>query len=76
MSMSVIGTAGAEAAAAAAPARLPLRDPGRAAAGATLTSATVPQPWQSPHRPAHRIVRHPHSEHWNSAAGDFAMTAA
>ena len=24
----------------------------------------------------HRIVRHPHSEHWNSAAGDFAMTAA
>ncbi len=37
---------------------------GRRSGTGTLTSATVPHCWQSPHRPAHRKLCQPHSEHW------------
>ena len=30
----------------------------------SAVSATVPHCWHSPHRPAHRMLCHPHSEHW------------
>jgi hypothetical protein len=50
-----------------------------AGTGATVpASCTVPHAWHSPHRPAHLVVRQPHSVHRNvlaaAPAGDFAMT--
>ena len=61
-STSVIGTAAADPGGTGCPARPAERRPGRAIAG-TRISVTVPQPWHSPHRPAHFVLRQPHSEH-------------
>ncbi len=47
-----------------------------AAGGVTLAATTVPQAWQPPHRPAHFVLRQPHSEHSCSTVGDdFPMAA-
>ncbi len=47
-------------------------------AAAAPASCTVPHAWHSPHRPAHLVVRQPHSVHRKAraaaAADDFAMT--
>jgi hypothetical protein len=59
----------------ARPAR-PARIVARASTG-TLASVTVPQAWHSPHRPAHLVLRQPHSEHsYSAAAGDFPMAGS
>jgi hypothetical protein len=59
-------------------------DPGKAAgsprsnacpvlpvAARCLLCATVPQVWHSPHRPAHLLLRQPHSEHWYSVPAEI-----
>jgi hypothetical protein len=47
------------------------------AGAAAAASSTVPHAWHSPHRPAHFVVRQPHSAHRNAVtaepADDFAM---